>query len=105
MNDAAATKTPEVVLAQRLLAFRLLPTRLPAQYGINLAKLLNVPSVLVDQVVGLTAKTWRLEVLSALKNLCGHLVGEAGVVIVQHLQGFLMLIFGFAHSRLSFVPE
>ncbi len=100
MNDPTATKTPEVVLAQGFLPFRLLPMRrLPAQYRVNRAKLLNVPSILLDEVIRLAAKARRLEILAALNDLCGHFRRKAGVVVVQHLKGLLMLVLGFAHNR------
>src|ERR1041384_2258598 len=104
MDDPATTETPEVVFAQRLLAFRLLPMRFPSQYRINLAELLNMPSILLDEVVRLAGKAWGLELLTALNDLGGHFLREARVVIVQHLQRLLMLVFGFGHNtKLAFL--
>src|SRR6266446_5555305 len=103
MNDPAATETAEVIPSQGFLPFRLRSMCFPAQYRINLTELLNVPSVLLDEIVCLTAKTRRLEILTALNDLCGHLLRKAGVIIVQHLQRFLMSVLGFAHTWLSFL--
>ena len=98
MNYPAATETAEVIPSQGFLPFRLRSMCLPAQYRINLTELLDVPSILLDEIVGVTTKPWRLEILTALNDLCGHLLRKAGVIIVQHLQRFLMLVLGFAHT-------
>src|SRR4051812_48879665 len=105
MYNPAAAKTSEVVFAQRLLPFRLCSMCFPAQYRINLPELLNVPSVFLDEVVGLATKARRLKILTALNDFCGHLLRKAGVILVQHMQRFLMLVFGFAHTKLSFLTS
>jgi uncharacterized protein YjeT (DUF2065 family) len=82
MYHPTATKTPEIISSQGFLPFRLRSMCFPAQYRINLTELLNVPRILLDEVIGLAAKAWRLEILTALNNLCGHLLRKAGGVIV-----------------------
>jgi hypothetical protein len=69
MYNPAAAKTPKVIFSQGFFSFRLRSMCLPSQYRINLAELLNVPSVFLDKIVGLTAKARRLEILTALKDL------------------------------------
>ena len=99
MNYAAAPKTPEIILTKRLLALRLLSIRLPAQDRINRTQLLNVSGVLLDDLVSLTAESWRLKILPMLNNPCGHLLCQDGVMIVQHGECFLMLVFWCAHNQ------
>src|SRR5882762_6574597 len=98
MYDPAAAKAAEIVLTERLLSFWFLPVCLPAQYPVNRAQLLNMPSIPLDEIVGLAAKTRRLEIVTMLNNFRGHLLCEAGVVIVQHPQRLLVLVFGFTHK-------
>src|SRR5215472_17090509 len=98
MYNPAAAKTPEVIFSQWFLSFRFRSICFPAQYRINLTELLHVPSVLLDEVVDLATKTRRLEILAALNDLCCHLLRKAGIILVQHLQRFLMLVFGVAHT-------
>src|SRR5258708_32463320 len=103
MYNPTATKTPKIISSQGFLPFRLRSVCFPSQYRINLTELLNVLGVLLDKIVGLTTKTRRLEILTALNDLCGHLLRKAGVILVQHLQRFLVLVFGFAHTEISFL--
>src|SRR6266446_2544165 len=94
MNHTATSKAAKIILPQRLL-----PITLPTQNGIHRSQLLNVEGILLDNVIGLSAKTRRLEILFVLNNIFRHLLRQNRVVIVQHAKRLMILVVWRGHSQ------
>lgn len=99
MNHTAAAKTPKLVLSEWLCAFRLLTKSKLAQIGKYWAQPVKLLSILLDDVVSLTPKTWRLEVLLVLNNLIRHLLDQIAVIFLQDALRSVEFVLWCSHNH------